>query len=164
MNEQPDSKAVKPPEDGPSRGADAAEIRGEHPPEDEGKKRKRRSGWWWKRAAAVSLLIAAAFLAGRFGCGGGDGWSPGGGKGTPAVSPTGTATAEPAVFELVISGGDVFAAGRRTPPDEAARMAAESGLPVKLVYEPDARTGAEDALLRALERAGVKISETVRKD
>ena len=162
--DEPDGRAVQPPEDGPSRGADEAEMRGERPPEDEGKKRKRRPGWWWKRAAAVSLLALAAFLAGRFGCGGGDGWSPGGGKGTPAVSPTGTATAEPAVFELVISGGDVFAAGRKTPPDEAARMAAESGLPVRLVYEPDARTGAEDALLSALERAGVKVSETVRKD
>ena len=128
--DEPDGRAVQPPEDGPSRGADEAEMRGERPPEDEGKERRRRRGKWWKRAAAVSLLALAAFLAGRFGCG----------------------------------GGDVFAAGRKTPPEQAARMAAESGLPVRLVYEPDARTGAEDALLRALERTGVKVSETVRKD
>jgi hypothetical protein len=71
------------------------------------------------------------------------------------------ATISPKFFEITVEGAELFVKGRKVEIDECVRLAAESDLPIMVVFMPSALTSAEESLKAALKVAGLAVDARV---
>lgn len=71
------------------------------------------------------------------------------------------ATISPKFFEIAVEGEELKVKGRKVELDECVRLAAESGLPIMVVFMPSALTSAEESLEAALKAAGLTVNARV---